>query len=53
MEEDLQNILPEIIPFGPLTEGDAKLIAPIWEQETWEAMKSAKEKATGQDGIPV
>ena len=53
MKEDLQNILPEIIPFGPMTEGDTKLTAPILEQEIWEAMKSAKEKATGRDGIPL
>jgi hypothetical protein len=53
MKEDLQSILTEIIPFGPLTEGDTKFIAPISEEEIWEAMKSAKEKATGRDGIPL
>ena len=53
MKEDLQSILTEIIPFGPLTEGDTKLIEPISEEEIWEAMKSAKEKATGRDGIPL
>ena len=46
MEEDLRNILPVIIPFKPLTEGDTKSIASISEQEIWK-------KATGQDRIPL
>ena len=53
MEEDLLNILPEIMPFGPLTEGDTKLITPISEQQIWETMRWAKEKATGLDEIPL